>query len=116
MLSTYNRKKLSVIFTGEECHVYYRSNRVEGLEWNQYIGRVIINDFIKQMDDHEGTDFSEYMGVLPYIEYGLFQSAIKIISQIEIPGLEKVKEWLLRSLAEGEDRYEKQGADDAGNE
>jgi hypothetical protein len=46
------------------------------------------------------------MGVLPYIEYGMFQSAIKVIETIEIPGLDGIKSWLLKSLAEGEDRYE----------
>ena len=35
----------------------------------------------------------------------LFQSAIGIIRNIEIPGLEKIKEWLVKSLTEGEDRY-----------
>ena len=66
----------------------------------------IINDFIKQLDSFDGTDFAQYMGVLPYIEYGMFQSAIKIIEKIEIPGLNGIKSWLLKSLAEGEDRYE----------
>lgn len=105
MLTTYNREKMSTIFRGEEAIVYERSNGVTGLEWNQYIGRVIINDFIKAMDSHEGTDFSEYMGVLPYIDYGLFQSAIKVLGRIEIPGLEAVKEWMVKALTEAEDRY-----------
>ena len=49
-----------------------------------------INDFIKQLDDYDGTDFAEYMNVLPYIEYGMFQSAIKLIKTINIKGLETV--------------------------
>lgn len=105
MLTTYNRERMSTIFHGEEARVYERSNGVTGLEWNQYIGRVIINDFIKAMDDHKGTDFSTYMGVLPYIDYGLFQSAVELLGSIEIPGLETVKEWMIRALTEAEDRY-----------
>ena len=46
------------------------------------------------------------MNILPYIEYGMFQSAIKIIRDINIEGLGELKTWLLKSLAEGEDRYE----------
>lgn len=106
MLSTYNRKKLKALQTPDELKVYYNSFEKKGLEWNQYIGRVIINDFIKQLDDREGTDFAVYMPVLMYIEYGLFQSAIRVIQDIDIPGVEAAKAWLLKVLAEGEDRYE----------
>lgn len=106
MLSSYNRKVLSTAKTLNESKVFYNGCNKTGLEWNQYIGRIIINDFINQLDSHDGTDFAEYMNVLPYIEYGLFQSAIKIIQGIEIPGLNSIKTWLLKSLAEGEDRYE----------
>jgi len=109
MLSTYNRKKLSDSKKTEEQQVMYNAIYPvlkTGLEWNQYIGRIIINDFIKQLDSHDGTEFAEYMGVLPYIEYGMFQSAIKIISKINIDGLENLKTWLIKALEEGEDRYE----------
>lgn len=106
MLSTYNRKKLKALQTPDELKVYYNSFEKTGLEWNQYIGRIIINDFIKQLDDKEGTDFAAYMPVLAYIEYGLFQSAIRVIADIKIPGMDSAKEWLLKALAEGEDRYE----------
>lgn len=106
MLATYNRKALSKITENEELRVYVDSNFKTGLEWNQYIGRIIINDFIKQLDDYQGTDFAPYMGVLPYIEYGMFQSAIAVIETINIEGLEKIKKWLLEALAQGEDRYE----------
>ena len=106
MLSTYNRLELKKLKTDKELSVYAKSEDKTGLEWNQYIGRIIINDFIKQLDSFDGTDFAQYMGVIPYIEYGMFQSAIKVIETIEIPGLEEIKAWLLKSLAEGEDRYE----------
>ena len=109
MLSTYNRILLSNSKNPKEQQVIYNAiypTLKTGLEWNQYIGRIIINDFIKQLDDFNGTDFAEYMGVLPYIEYGMFQSAIKIIEKININGLDELKAWLLKSLAEGEDRYE----------
>lgn len=106
MLRTYNRISLSKITDGEELRVYVDSDFKTGLEWNQYIGRIIINDFIKQLDDHQGTDFAPYMGVLPYIEYGMFQSAIAVIKTINIEGLEKLKKWLLLALTQGEDRYE----------
>lgn len=109
MFKSYNRQYLRESKDVQEQLVY--SNSVfpiekKGLEWNQYIGRIIINDFIKQLDSYDGTDFAQYMNVLPYIEYGMFQSAIKLIEQIEIPELASLKTWLLKSLAEGEDRYE----------
>ena len=109
MFKSYNRQYLRESKNVQEQLVY--SNSVfpiekKGLEWNQYIGRIIINDFIKQLDSYDGTDFAQYMNVLPYIEYGMFQSAIKLIEQIEIPELASLKAWLLKSLAEGEDRYE----------
>lgn len=106
MLSSYNRIILSKSKECEESKVFSHAGEKIGLEWNQYIGRIIINDFIKQLDAYDGTDFAEYMGVLPYIEYGMFQSAIKIIENINIKGLESLKTWLLKSLTEGEDRYE----------
>ena len=106
MLLTYNRLKLRSAETPAELKVYADSEMKTGLEWNQYIGRIIINDFIKQLDAYEGIDFAEYMTVLPFIEYGMFQSAIKIINTINITGLDNLKAWLLKSLNEGEDRYE----------
>ena len=106
MLLSYNKIVLSKSKTRDEANAYFYGREKSGLEWNQYIGRIIINDFIKQLDDYDGTDFADYMSVLPYIEYGMFQSAIKLISQINIEGLETVKAWLLNALAEGEDRYE----------
>lgn len=105
MLSTYNKKLLSESKRSDEQEVVSAGIKLSGLEWNQYIGRKIINDFIKQLDAYDGTDFSEYLGVLQYIEYGLFQSAINVIETIQIPALETVKQWLLKSLAEAEDRY-----------
>lgn len=106
MNSNYNRIYLSKSHDPNDTRVIFESHNKRGLEWNQYIGRIIINDFIKQLDKYDGTDFAQYMDVLPYIEYGMFQSAIKIIKTIEIPGLERLKKWLLKSLEEGEDRYE----------
>ena len=109
MVKSYNKFKLQNDTSEEANRIIYNASypvKLSGLEWNQYIGRIIINDFIKQLDEYDGTDFAQYMGVLPYIEYGMFQSAIKIIEQIELPGLENIKSWLLKSLAEGEDRYE----------
>ena len=109
MLKSYNKYKLQQDTSEEASKIIYNATyptKLSGLEWNQYIGRIIINDFIKQLDEYDGTDFAQYMGVLPYIEYGMFQSAIKSIETIEIPGLEGIKSWLLKSLAEGEDRYE----------
>ncbi|MBO7526365.1 MAG: hypothetical protein J6T74_00540 [Clostridia bacterium] len=109
MLNSYNKYILQQDTSEEASKIIYNATyptKLSGLEWNQYIGRIIINDFIKQLDSFDGTDFAQYMGVLPYIEYGMFQSAIKIIEQINIPGLEGIKSWLLKSLAEGEDRYE----------
>ena len=35
----------------------------------------------------------------------LFQSAIAVLGRIEIPGLEAVKEWMVKALTEAEDRY-----------
>lgn len=106
MLSSYNRNYLKDSHISTEQAIYCPASDKYGLEWNQYIGRIIINDFIKQLDAYDGTDFAQYMSILPYIEYGMFQSAIKIIENINIEGLEDLKEWLLQSLAEGEDRYE----------
>ena len=109
MFTSYNRLYLRESKNVQEQLVYTNSVfpiEKKGLEWNQYIGRIIINDFIKQLDAYDGTDFAEYMGVLPYIEYGMFQSAIKIIDKINIPELENLKDWLIKSLREGEDRYE----------
>ena len=106
MLSSYNRIQMSKDHSDEAIRVYGKSNFITGLEWNQYIGRIIINDFIKQLDEHDGTEFSEYMNVLPFIEYGLFQSAIALIQKIDIPSLSAIKEWLVKSLTEAEDRYE----------
>lgn len=105
MLSTYNKNQLSESKRSDEQEVFSGGAKLSGLEWNQYIGRKIINDFIKQLDAYDGTEFNEYFGVLPYIEYGLFQSAIKIIEKIDIPALYSIKEWLLKSLNEAEDRY-----------
>ena len=106
MISCYNRIYLSTSQNNTEAEIFFNGHNKTGLEWNQYIGRIIINDFIKQLDDYDGTDFAEYMNVLPYIEYGMFQSAIKLIKTINIKDLETVKAWLLNALAEGEDRYE----------
>lgn len=107
MLSSYNRLVLKTYNHGDELHVFMGSNDKVGLEWNQYIGSVIINDFIKQLDEYDGTDFTAYIkDVVPFIQLGLFQSAISIIEQINIEGLESIKAWLIKSLAEGEDRYE----------
>lgn len=109
MLNSYNKHKLQQDTSEEASRIIYNATyptKLSGLEWNQYIGRIIINDFIKQLDAYDGTDFAQYIGVLTYIEYGMFQSAIKIIETIEIPGLDEIKTWLLKSLTEGEDRYE----------
>jgi len=105
MLSTYNKKLLSESKRSDEQEIVSAGIKLSGLEWNQYIGRKIINDFIKQLDAYDGTEFNDYLGVLPYIEYGLFQSAINVIKTIQIPALESVKQWLLKSLSEAEDRY-----------
>lgn len=109
MLNSYNKHKLQQDTSEEASRIIYNATyptKLSGLEWNQYIGRIIINDFIKQLDAYDGTDFAQYIGVLTYIEYGMFQSAIKVIETIEIPGLDEIKTWLLKSLTEGEDRYE----------
>ena len=109
MLNSYNKHKLQQDTSEEASRIIYNATyptKLSGLEWNQYIGRIIINDFIKQLEAYDGTDFAQYIGVLTYIEYGMFQSAIKIIETIEIPGLDEIKTWLLKSLTEGEDRYE----------
>lgn len=105
MLYTYNRKELSLIFKGEEAKVFDKSERKTGLEWNQYIGRVIINDFIKNMDNYEGLDFSGYFNILPFIDYGMFKSAIMLLAQITDKDHLVVRDWLIRSLAAAEDRY-----------
>lgn len=109
MLNSYNKYNLQNDTSEEASRIIYNATyptKLSGLEWNQYIGRIIINDFIKQLDAYDGTDFAQYMGVLTYIEYGMFQSAIKVIENIEIPGLEGIKTWFIKSLTEGEDRYE----------
>lgn len=104
MLSSYDRSKLENDMSYTAQLVMGQSKGKTGLEWNQFIGRIIINDFIKQLADYDGTDFAEYMNVLPYIEYGLFQSAISLIQNIEIDGLDDLKKWLIQSLSEAEDR------------
>jgi len=105
MLTNYNRTYLSTSHKPEESIVFFNGKENHDLEWNQYIGKIIINDFIKQLPQYEGTDFTTYIkDVVPFIQLGLFQSAIGIIDGIDIPGLEKIKTWLLKSLAEGEDR------------
>ena len=53
MLATYNRIALKAYNCGDELHVFMGSNDKAGLEWNQYIGSVIINDFIKQLDEYD---------------------------------------------------------------
>ena len=109
MLNSYNKYKLQNDTSEEASRIIYNAiypTKLSGLEWNQYIGRIIINDFIEQLNEYDGTDFAQYMNILPYIEYGMFQSAIKIIQDINIEGLGELKTWLLKSLAEGEDRYE----------
>ncbi len=109
MLNSYNKYNLQNDTSEEASRIIYNATyptKLSGLEWNQYIGRIIINDFIKQLDAYDGTDFAQYMNVLTYIEYGMFQSAIKVIENIEISGLEEIKAWLIKSLTEGEDRYE----------
>jgi len=106
MLKSYNRIVLSKLDDPESSECIFQSQGVTGLEWNQYIGRTIINDFIMQLDDHVGTEFAPYMSVLLFIEYGMFQSAINVIKQINIPGLEQIKAWLINALEQGEDRYE----------
>ena len=109
MLNSYNKYNLQNDTSEEASRIIYNATyptKLSGLEWNQYIGRIIINDFIKQLDSYDGTDFAQYMNVLTYIEYGMFQSAIKVIENIEISGLEEIKAWLIKSLTEGEDRYE----------
>ena len=108
MLKSYNKYDLQNDTSEKASRIIYNATyptKLSGLEWNQYIGRIIINDFIKQLDAYDGTDFAQYMGVLTYIEYGMFQSAIKVIETIEIPGLDEIKAWLIKSLEEGEDRY-----------
>ena len=108
MLKSYNKYDLQNDTSEEASRIIYNATyptKLSGLEWNQYIGRIIINDFIKQLDAYDGTDFAQYMSVLTYIEYGMFQSAIKVIETIEIPGLDEIKAWLIKSLEEGEDRY-----------
>ena len=109
MLNSYNKYKLQNDASEEASRIIYNATyptKLSDLEWNQYIGRIIINDFIEQLNEYDGTDFAQYMNILPYIEYGMFQSAIKIIQDINIEGLGELKSWLLKSLAEGEDRYE----------
>ena len=109
MLNSYNKYKLQNDTSEEASRIIYNATyptKLSGLEWNQYIGRIIINDFIEQLNEYDGTDFAQYMSILPYIEYGMFQSAIKIIRDINIEGFGELKSWLLKSLAEGEDRYE----------
>ena len=109
MLNSYNKYKLQNDTSEEASRIIYNATyptKLSGLEWNQYIGRIIINDFIEQLNEYDGTDFAQYMNILPYIEYGMFQSAIKIILDINIEELGELKSWLLKSLAEGEDRYE----------
>lgn len=105
MLTSYNREYLSTSQKPTEAKIFFDGKEEHELEWNQYIGKIIINDFIKQLPQYEGTDFTTYIkDVVPFIQLGLFQSAIGIINGIDIPGLEKIKTWLLKSLAEGEDR------------
>lgn len=107
MLATYNRLALKTYNCGDELRVFMNSNDKVGLEWNQYIGHIIVNDFIKQLDEYDGTEFMVYIkDIVPFIQLGLFQSAINIIRNTDVPELETIKEWLIKSLTEGEDRYE----------
>lgn len=105
MLPTYKRTDLTKVGTTEAIRVLYESNYKTGLDWNMYIGRIIIRDFIVQLSAYDGIDFDAYIkDVVPYIELGLFQSAIAKIKPIAIVGLEAQKAWLIKSLSEGEDR------------
>ena len=110
MLASYNRKYIfaNAALDSAIGIVAANSKQKTGLEWNQYIGRTIINDFITLMEEKEkeGTDLSSFFVILTYIEYGLFQSAIKSLNSISITGLETEKEWLVNALTEAEDRYE----------
>lgn len=105
MLKSYNRHDMMTDPSREGAATLYHSDGKTGLEWNQYIGQVILRDFIGQLTQFEGLDFDQYIkDVVPYIQLGLFDSAIKKIKAIDIPGLESVKEWLIKSLGEAEDR------------
>lgn len=107
MLPTYRRDDLVNVKNDEAARVIYESGYKTGIDWNMYIGRIIIRDFIAQLSNYDGMDFDSYIkDVVPYIELGLFQSAIVKIQNINISGLESQKAWLIKSLEEGEDRLE----------
>lgn len=107
MLPTYRREDLIKVKTDDAARVIYESGYKTGLDWNMYIGRIIIRDFIYTLSNYDGMDFDLYIkDVVPYIELGLFQSAIVKVQNIEISGLESQKAWLIKSLEEGEDRPE----------
>lgn len=44
MLSTYNKQELSASKRSDEQHVVSEGIMLSGLEWNQYIGRIITHD------------------------------------------------------------------------
>lgn len=105
MLSTYDKIALSESKISAEQEVVSHAVTKSGLEWNQYIGQIIINDFIKQLPQYDGSDFDQYIkDVVPYIQLGLFDSAIAKIRPININGLDDIKSWLIKSLEEGENR------------
>lgn len=105
MLSTYDKRALSESKISAEQEVVSHAVTESGLEWNQYIGQIIINDFIKQLPQYDGSDFDQYIkDVVPYIQLGLFDSAIAKIRPININGLDDIKAWLIKSLEEGENR------------
>ena len=49
MISSYNRLSLKDSQNSDEQNVFYGGRTKTGLEWNQYIGRIIINDFMNMM-------------------------------------------------------------------
>ena len=105
MLKHYNRDYLQTHQDGENGRVLFNSQGKCELPWNQYIGQVIINDFIAQMEQYDGADFDSYIkDVVPYITLGLFQSAIMKIRGISDDNIGALKEWLITALSEGEDR------------
>ena len=53
MLNSYNKYKLQNDASEEASRIIYNATyptKLSGLEWNQDIGRIIINDFIEQLN------------------------------------------------------------------
>lgn len=109
MLNTYSKsyyKQSNKSFSVEECKIVPNAFKLSSLDWNQYIGKFIINDLITKLSAYDGTDFDSCITSVLYIQLGLFQSAIAKISEEDTGAsiINDIKTWLISALKEADDR------------